>query len=58
MSWLPDPDKIYGKQQESSKEILNISKSEESEEESEKESEKESEEESEEESKIHRYAFQ
>ncbi|XP_006610839.1 probable ATP-dependent RNA helicase DDX10 [Apis dorsata] len=37
LSWLPDPDKIYGKQQESPKEILNISESEKSEEESEEE---------------------
>ncbi|XP_043262724.1 probable ATP-dependent RNA helicase DDX10 isoform X2 [Colletes gigas] len=34
LSWLPDPDKIYGKQQESDKEISDITESEEDEEES------------------------
>ncbi|KOC64169.1 putative ATP-dependent RNA helicase DDX10 [Habropoda laboriosa] len=35
LSWLPDPDKIYGKQQEKHEETLNASETEESEEESE-----------------------
>lgn len=41
LSWLPDPDKIYGKQQENYEEIMNVPETQESEEES----------------SIHRFAF-